>query len=159
MVSCWTTLIIIRNLMKNNIETLDFCYFPIKQKLWDIKVRPSFSSLISSVSRRAVCCVMCGEVWKGINSHMDSKLRQKMCTVHIFLRGSLVAAREQQRSSRYVCARIHLLDGGGKFERGQAVQLLASSVWRQRHEIVLPHPPGSTIHGHVPNSLTVTINR
>ena len=46
--------------------------FLIQEKLFNIKVRPSFSSTISSILRHAVCWVVCGKVRKGINSHMDS---------------------------------------------------------------------------------------
>ena len=49
MVSCWKASILIRNLMNNNLDSLEFCYFPIKQKLWNIKVRPLFSSMIHIV--------------------------------------------------------------------------------------------------------------
>ena len=51
--------------MQNNIDYLVFCYFPIEQKLFDVEVRPMFSSTISSVVRRTVCHVLCGEVRKG----------------------------------------------------------------------------------------------
>ena len=54
--------------MNNNLDSLEFCYFPIKQKLWIIKVKPSFSSMISSVSRSRVAqfVVLCAAKYEKV---------------------------------------------------------------------------------------------
>ena len=91
MISSWTALILIRNLMWNNIDHLVFCYFPIQQKLCDIKVIPSFSSTMLSVSRRAAYCLLCGKVRKVINPHMELELALSADTFCLwFLHGSRV---------------------------------------------------------------------
>ena len=86
-VSGWTALILIQNLMKNNVNCLVFCYLPIQQKLWDIKMRPSFSLMILLVLGCVVCCVVCGDIRKAINSHMDFELRfPRALSAHTFCR-------------------------------------------------------------------------